>query len=142
LLPWIARDQLAAGAGGFGVLFGCHGAGAVFGALLLPYLRDRVTPDQLVFGGGLLAAAMTAMLATAHHMVLAIPVMLITGAGSLAIMSTLMLSAQIALPSWVTARGLAIVQMVFSGALTIGSLLWVAVADRAGLPWTLVVAAA
>jgi MFS family permease len=140
LLPLVARDQLAAGAGGFGALFGCHGAGAVLGALLLPYVRERLSPDQLVLGGGLLAAAMTALLATAHHIAIAIPIMLTTGAGSLAIMSTLMLSAQVALPPWVKARGLAVVQMVFSGALTLGSLLWGALADKAGIPWTLVTA--
>jgi MFS family permease len=140
LLPLVARDQLAAGAGGFGVLFGCHGAGAVLGALLLPYVRERMSPDKLVLGGGLLAAAMTALLATAHHIAIAIPIMLITGAGSLAIMSTLMLSAQVALPPWVKARGLAVVQMVFSGALTLGSLLWGALADQVGIPWTLLTA--
>jgi hypothetical protein len=83
---------------------------------------------------------MTALLATAHHIAFAIPIMLITGAGSLAIMSTLMLSAQVALPPWVKARGLAVVQMVFSGALTLGSLLWGGLADRIGIPWTLVTA--
>jgi quinol monooxygenase YgiN len=56
-------------------------------------------------------------------------------------MSTLMLSAQVALPSWVKARGLAVVQMVLSGAITLGSLLWGALADRVGIPGTLVVAA-
>src|SRR5882757_8773948 len=44
LLPLIARNQLGAAASGFGILFACHGAGAVVGALLLPYVRQRVTP--------------------------------------------------------------------------------------------------
>jgi MFS family permease len=141
LLPLIARSQLGAGASGFGILFAFHGAGAVLGALLLPYARERVSGDQLVLGGGILAAAMTALLAISHHLAVAIPIVLVTGAGSLAIMSTLMLSAQVALPPWVKARGLAVVQMVFSGALTLGSLLWGALADRAGIPVTLVIAA-
>jgi MFS family permease len=141
LLPLIARNQLTAGASGFGILFACHGAGAVLGALFLPYVRERVTPDRLVLGGGLVAAAMTAALAMTSHIAIALPIVLITGAGSLAIMSTLMLSAQVALPSWVKARGLAVVQMVLSGAITLGSLLWGALADRIGIPGTLMVAA-
>jgi MFS family permease len=141
LLPLIARNQLGAGASGFGILFACHGTGAVLGALLLPYVRERVSGDQLVLGGGILAGAMTALLAISHHLAVAIPIVLVTGGGSLAIMSTLMLSAQVALPPWVKARGLAVVQMVFSGALTIGSLLWGALADRVGIPVTLVIAA-
>ena len=74
LLPLIARNQLAAGASGFGILFACHGAGAVLGALLLPYVRERTTSDQLVLGGGLAAAAMTAMLAVTSHLAIAIPI--------------------------------------------------------------------
>ena len=85
---------------------------------------------------------MTAMLATARHIAVAAPIVLVTGAGSLAILSALMLSAQVALPTWVKARGLAVVQMVFSGALVIGSLLWGALADKVGIPMTLVIAAA
>jgi len=65
----------------------------------------------------------------------------VIGIGSLVILSTLMLSAQSALPDWVKAWGLAVVQMVFSGAASIGSLAWGAIADRLGIPWTLVLAA-
>jgi Transmembrane secretion effector len=114
--PW--SRALGVGAGGVGVLLACHGGGAVLGALLLPYARERASADQLVLGGGILAAGMTGMLATAHHVAVAAPILLVTGAGSLAILSTLMMSAQVALPPWVKARGLAVVQMVFSGALT------------------------
>jgi predicted MFS family arabinose efflux permease len=141
LLPLIARDQLAAGPAGFGILFGCHGAGAVLGAFLLPYIRARFGPDQLVVGGGLLAALMTAALSATTHIAVAIPIILIIGIGSLAIMSTLMLSAQVALPDWVKARGLALAQMVFSGAISAGSLAWGAAASRIGIPWALALSA-
>jgi transmembrane secretion effector len=96
----------------------------------------------MVLGGGLLTATMCAALALTSHVLPAMLVMLITGAGSLAVMSTLMMSAQMALPYWVKARGMAITQMVFSGALTLGSLLWGAVAERTGIPLTLAIAAA
>jgi predicted MFS family arabinose efflux permease len=142
LLPLIARTQLDAGPGGFGLLFGCHGGGAVLGALLLPYMRARVGSDQLVLGGGLLAALMIAALAVTTHIAIALPIVLVIGIASLAIMSALMLSAQVALPKWVKARGLAVAQMVFSGAISIGSLAWGVIADRLGIPWTLTLAAA
>ena len=57
LLPLIGRDQLGAGAWGFGMLFGCHGAGAVLGALLLPHVRSRLGSNQLILGGGFLAVS-------------------------------------------------------------------------------------
>ena len=140
LLPLIARNQLDAGAAGFGILFGCHGGGAVIGALVLPSLRARLTPSQLVLCGGLLSGIMTAVLAVVSNIAIALPIVLVIGIGSLVILSTLMLSAQVALPDWVKARGLAAVQMVFSGAASVGSLAWGAVADRIGIPWTLVLA--
>jgi MFS family permease len=142
LLPLIARDQLDAGAAGFGILFGSHGGGAVLGALLLPHVRARFGPDRLVLGGGLLTALMTAALAATTHIAIAVAIVLVIGIGSLAIMSTLMLSAQVALPDWVKARGLAVAQMAFSGTISVGSFTWGAVADRIGIPWTLVIAAA
>src|SRR5262245_15237241 len=141
LLPLIARDQLHAGAAGFGILFGCHGGGAVLGALLLPYVRARLAPDQVVLGGSLIVALMTAALSGTTQIAIAVPVVLVMGIGSLAIMSTLMLSAQVALPDWVKARGLAVTQMVFSGAISIGSLAWGVAADRIGIAWTLILTA-
>jgi len=141
LLPLIARDQLDAGAAGLGILFGCQGVGTVLGAALLPYIRMRLGPDQLVGGGGLLAALMTGLLSATTHIATAVPIVLAIGIGSMAVMSTLMLSAQVALPEWVKARGLAVAQMVFSGAIGIGSLAWGTIADRIGIPWTLVLAA-
>jgi hypothetical protein len=44
------------------------------------------------------------------------------------------LAAQLALPDWVRARGLAIFISVFFGALALGSIVWGGVADRWGMP--------
>jgi MFS family permease len=141
LLPLIARDQLAGGANTYGVLFGSIGAGAVAGALALPVARRRFAPDQLVLGGGMATAAATAALAVTRELAVAVPIMLIIGAAWLAVMSSLMVAAQVALPAWVKARGLAVTQMVFNGGLMLGSVLWGAVAERLGIPWALVLSA-
>ena len=141
LLPLIARDQLGGGAHVYGMLFGAIGAGAVAGALMLPAIRGRASPDRLVLGGGLVTAAATAALAATHTLALAMPIMLVIGAAWLAVMSSLMVAAQVALPQWVKARGLAVTQMVFNGGLMVGSVLWGVVADRWGIPWALVLSA-
>ena len=44
LLPLIAQRQLHLGSGGYGLLLGCVGVGAVGGAALLPRLRSKLTP--------------------------------------------------------------------------------------------------
>jgi MFS family permease len=41
LLPLVARQQLGLGSGGYGMLLGCFGAGAVGGATLLPRFRQK-----------------------------------------------------------------------------------------------------
>jgi MFS family permease len=141
LLPLIARDQLGGGAHVYGMLFGAIGAGAVAGALVLPPIRGRISPDRLGLGGGLVTAAATAALAATHTLALAMPIMLVIGAAWLAVMSSLMVAAQVALPEWVKARGLAVTQMVFNGGLMFGSVLWGVVADQWGIPWALVLSA-
>ena len=51
LLPLIAQSTLHLGAGGYGLLLGTVGIGAVAGAALLPRLRARLSPDALLTGG-------------------------------------------------------------------------------------------
>ena len=57
-------------------------------------------------------------------------------------MTTLFVSAQVALPDWVRGRGLAIFLTVYFGAMTLGSALWGKVASVEGLPTALYLAAA
>ena len=53
LLPLTAQSQLHLGSGGYGLLLGCVGVGAVVGAALLPRLRGRLTPGALLAAGSL-----------------------------------------------------------------------------------------
>ncbi len=51
LLPVTAQSRLHLGSGGYGLLLGCVGIGAVAGALLLPRLRGRFGPGTQLTGG-------------------------------------------------------------------------------------------
>lgn len=44
LLPIIAAQRLGVTAGGYGLLFGALGVGAVSGAMLIPKVKDRSRP--------------------------------------------------------------------------------------------------
>ena len=57
-------------------------------------------------------------------------------------MTTLFVSAQVALPEWVRGRGLAIFLTAFFGAMTVGSAVWGKVASMEGLSTTFYIAAA
>jgi quinol monooxygenase YgiN len=89
----------------------------------------------------LATAAATALFAIAHDPVTAVVASLVAGASWIAAVSSLNVSAQVALPEWVRGRGLAMYVTVMFGALTIGSALWGKIAAVAGVPTALMVAA-
>ncbi len=141
-LPLIVRDALRGGAGLFGWMLACVGIGAVAGALLLPKMHARVSGDGTVAAGSAITAAVALALAFVHDVRLLSVAIFVMGAAWLSVMSSLQVAAQMALPAWVRARGLALFLTVFQGAMAVGSVVWGQVADRAGIPVALAVAAA
>lgn len=141
LLPLIARQQLGGGAALYGWLVACIGAGAVAGALVLPALRRHVSRDRLVAGASLLFATSLAILGLSRQAWLVAAAMVLNGAAWIAVLSSLFTVAQLALPSWVRARGLAAFMAVFMGSMAGGSLLWGHVAGEIGIARAMLVAA-
>jgi MFS family permease len=142
LLPLVARTQIAGGPTLYGVLLGAIGASAVGGAFVLRRLREKLGADTLVAAASLGTALATALFALAHHPAMAILASFIAGASWIAAVSSLNVSAQVALPEWVRGRGLAMYVTVMFGALTIGSAIWGQLAVVSGLPAALLLAAA
>jgi MFS family permease len=142
LLPLVARDQIAGGPALYGVLLGAIGAGAVGGAFALPWAKARLGPDQVVVAASIGTALALSLYALARVPAIAFAASVMAGASWIAVLANLNVSAQVALPNWVRGRGLAIFVTVFYGAMTLGSALWGTVADHAGLPLTLLLAAA
>src|SRR5215469_11888075 len=68
-----------------------------------------------------------------EYFALALAASAIAGASWIGSLATLSVSAQVALPDWVRARGLALYTTVFFGCLTIGSAAWGGVAVAVGL---------
>jgi MFS family permease len=134
LLPLLARNQIAAGPEVYGILLGAIGAGAVAGAVALPWLKVRLGADRLVAGGTIGTAIALALFGFAHEPLAALLASVIAGISWIAVLSSLNVSAQLALPDWVRGRGLAIFVTVFFGAMTFGSVVWGQVAGMAGLP--------
>jgi predicted MFS family arabinose efflux permease len=142
LLPLVARTQIAGGPALYGVLLGAIGASAVGVAFLLRWLKEKLGADSLVAAASLGTAIATGLFALARHPATAILAAFISGASWIAAVSSLNVSAQVALPEWVRGRGLAMYVTVMFGALTIGSAIWGQLAAVAGLPTALLLAAA
>jgi MFS family permease len=141
LLPVVAAANLRLGSGGYGVLLGAVGIGAVAGALVIPRLRARVGSARLLTGAMVVAAAAIAVVATAGHPVVVGLALLPFGGTWIAVMSSLNAALQLALPNWVRGRGLAYYLMVFQAAQALGAIVWGTVADRTSVSTALLVAA-
>lgn len=141
LLPVVARTELNRGAAGYGLLLTALGIGAVACAMVLPRLRDRstdlvVAAASLVFAGGILA------LGYVRSFWLLFAAMLAAGGAWLALLSSLNVAIQTLVPSWVRGRALSVYMLFIFGGLAGGSALWGAVAERSGVPRSLLFSAA
>jgi MFS family permease len=134
LLPLVAREQIAGGPDLYGYLLGAIGAGAVGGAFALPWLKRKLGPDRLVAAGTIGTGLAIALFGIARDPAAGLAASVIAGVCWIAVLASLNVSAQVALPEWVRGRGLAIFMTVFFGALTLGSVIWGQVAGMLGLP--------
>ncbi|MBE1283441.1 MAG: MFS transporter [Rhodobacteraceae bacterium] len=142
MLPLIARNMPQGGAELYGLLLTLVGAGAVTGALALPKLRGGASADQVVAAGTAGTAVALVLLALAENSVLAMVAAFVGGFSWIAVLTTFHVSAQLALPNWVRARGMAIFLMVFFGSMALGAAIWGQVAQASGIPMALGLAAA
>jgi MFS family permease len=141
LLPLTASHALHLGSGGYGLLLGCVGVGAVAGAALLPGLRRRLTPGQMLGIGSVTVAALALVLAYVHVIALVGIALVIGGTAWILALSTLNSIYQASLPGWAKARGMGYYLIVFQGGNAIGSAVLGIAAGQIGLSDTLLVAA-
>jgi MFS family permease len=141
LLPLVARQRLGGDAEVYGVLVACIGGGAVVGATVLPRLRKRYGPSRLVLLSSFGTAAVLIALALSRERALVATACVLAGATWIAALSSFNVSAQMSLPDWVRARGLAIFSAVLFGSLALGSTLWGQTAAVIGIPGALLLAA-
>jgi MFS family permease len=141
LFPLIVRRELGRGPEIYGLLLTCIGIGAVIGAMLLPRVRAKISRDALVAGSSTLYALAALALAYVQNIGLLAVAMLATGVAWISILSALQVTAQMTLPEWVRARGLASFFVVFMAGMALGSILWGQVATGIGIPAALTIAA-
>ncbi len=142
LLPLVALRQMTSGPQVYGLLLAVASLGAAAGALARPYIKRRLGPDRFVALGTIALALAMALLGVSRSPPLALLAAFIAGAGWTAVLASLSLSAQIALPDWVRGRGLSIFLTVVFGSISVGSLVWGYAAAHLGLPAAHFIAAA
>ncbi len=141
LLPLVARNIHGAGPATYTLMLACIGGGAVVAALYFPRWRARFNRDQFVLAGTLTHAAMSVVVVFAPNIWVALPAIVVLGMAWISTANSLTMAAQVALPNWVRARGMAIYQMALMGGAAAGSLLWGQVAGLASVRMAVVCAA-
>ena len=142
LMPLVAQRVGGGGAGTFTLLFAAMGVGAVIAATQLPKLRATWNRDQLALRGSILQAAATATVALAGTAWIAVPAMFVGGVAWIVVANSVTVSAQLALPDWVRARGMSIYQMSIMGGSALGAVIWGRIAEWTSVPVSLGLAAA
>lgn len=142
LLPAFAKDVLHRGAGGFGLLMGFTGLGAVLGAPLVTYLNRYLGESRIIKGTCLTASVLLVLFSLSRTFWISLLISIGLG------MSFLMLSASVntVLQSRVEremrGRIMSLYILVFQGIFPIGGLVMGMVADWRSAPFSLLLGGA
>jgi MFS family permease len=141
LLAVVAKNDLRQGAMGYGILNGSMGFGAVIGATLLPRIRRILSADSIIASATGVFVATLVVLAMVKIPLIIIAMLIAAGFAWTSAMSTLNLSVQVSVPAWVQARALGAYQMIFSGGMALGGVIWGFIAEHVSTSKSLLCAA-
>ena len=141
LLPVIGRFELKLDEFHFGLLYASFGVGAVSGALALITVNRLLGPDRAnIWAMGIHAVA-TAIGALVMQPVVFGICITFSGACWMMVNANNSTAVQMILPNFMRARGMAVHQMVFFGAMVTGSLLWGKIANLTNVHVSLIASA-
>ena len=141
LLPVVVKELLGQGAIVYGILLGCFGVGAVFGALLNAKLRARFHNEHLTRTAFLVFAISSTTLAISPNYIISGAALFLAGGSWVVAMSLFNVTIQLSTPRWVVGRALALYQTGAFGGMAAGSWIWGATAENIGADKALMAAA-
>jgi MFS family permease len=137
LMPVFARDILQGGANTLGYLMGASGIGALAGALYLARRTTVVGLGRVVVGAAMLMGAALICFSFARSLWVAMPFLLLAGLGMIVVMAANNTLLQTIVDDDKRGRVMSFYAMAFFGMMPFGSLMAGLVADRVGVPFTL-----
>ena len=141
LLSVVVARRLHLQSGSYAVMLSWLGAGAVSGAFLIGRIGHRLNLNQRVLLGSLMFVATNLCLALVNSEYWLFPVMFLSGTAWLITMTSFSTSVQLHVPKWVQARVVSMYMLVFQAGMSLGSIVWGELADRATLSLALLIAA-
>ena len=140
LLPLVAKSFGSGGANNYTLLLASMGLGAVIMATQLPRLRTRFTRDEVAGTGAVVTGLAIAGVALSPSVWLAAISMFVAGAMWILVANSVTIAAQLSLPDWIRARGMAIYQMAIMGMTASGAFIWGKLASLTSVPTSMAVA--
>ncbi|OBG97180.1 MFS transporter [Mycobacterium sp. E3298] len=137
LLPVAAARRWHLTASGYGVALAAMGLGAILAVVVAARLRERIS-DNVLLGASAAAYGLAPLAVIWLPFAAATPFLMLSGMAWLITLTTLNAAAQLSLPRWVMARGLALYLLVATGSQALGSYAWGAIATRTDLRTALV----
>lgn len=130
MMPVLAKHALGTSASGYGLMLGAIGAGAVLSGVALRPVRERLGPRALVAVAMFVYGACGLGLAAVRSLPAAIALLVPAGMGWLACLSTLNALVQLGSPRSMKSRVMALYQLLFFGAWSVGAAAGGAIATR------------
>src|SRR5437763_7753371 len=122
LMPAFARDVLARGANGYGVLMSASGLGAFVGALVIATYGHLFTPRRLALGGVWLFSVALLSVSFTRNFVPALVLLFVGGFGMLLFFATSNTVLQTIVPDEMRGRVMGVWSLVFGAMIPLGSL--------------------
>lgn len=142
LLPLVVQAQLGGSSWTYGVLMSAMGFGAIGMSLAFARFRRRLGLERLVQMSWIATAASLAALTQVTSLPAAAIILFLAGGGWVSVLTACNIALQLTAPLMLAGRVIGAFYTAVFGGLAVGSWLWGAVADGAGLTMTLVVAGA
>jgi len=141
LLPVYAKVVIGTNARGYGLMLGAIGVGAVVGAVLLQRFRQTLHARPLIAGAMAMYGLPVLIMSQTRSLTLAVLLLLPAGVGWIASFSSLNALVQLSAPAHVKSRVLALYQVAFLAAWSLGSTLGGMLANYMGAGRTISFAA-
>jgi MFS family permease len=132
VVPLFARDVLAQGAHGFGLLMASLGAGAMLGALAVAGRQQRPS-TTVVVAAAAIASIGVASLGFVRHFPLAAAVLVATGCAQIVFTSSVNSTIQLAVPDAMRGRMMSLYVVVFVGVTPFGAFVTGWLAEHFGI---------
>lgn len=139
LVPVFAKENLAQGALGFGILMTALGAGSFAGALTLAAGSQKGPQKQVLYGCGLGSAAGLMLLSFVRQYWLACLVLGLIGFCAIAFIATANTTVQINSQDGMRGRVMSVYSLVLAGFAPLGSLFAGKVAEVLGAGWSILI---